>query len=416
METGVMAEPRAPRVPEAPPAGGPVVYVSVSTGPHAGTTATWRAGSYLIGRGAHAQLPLPHDLAASVEHCRLEITEHGCTVQDLGSRQGTLVNGTRAGRSLVDSGDTIQVGLSSLAITVSTSAEEGATVLRRSRWSPAGETVLGDDAPSQSSRLLAIPGYTVGRKLGEGGMGVVYEATREATGERVAVKTIVPAPGSGNTAVLLFQREMELLAQLDHPRIVQYIESGQHAGQIYLVMEYVEAADLEPLVAKLERPRQIQVFCGVICQVLDALDYAHQRNLVHRDVKPRNILITRDGKRIAAKLADFGLAKNFELAGLSQMTEDHEIRGTPAFMPWEQLHNSRYVKPSADIYSAGATLYFFITGRSPGHTSPNARDLGELEELPQGLRDVLYRSLSSNPKERFPTAAEMRIALAPFAR
>lgn len=411
-----MAESPVSRLPNDPHPGGMIVRVSVSAGPHAGVTVAWPPGSYLIGRGSHAQLSLPHDLAASVEHCRLEFTEHGCTVQDLGSRQGTLVNGSRAARSLVDSGDVIQVGLSTLSLSVATSAAPEATVLRRSRWNDPYATTIADDNSATAPRLLDIPGYTLGRKLGEGGMGVVYEATRRTSGERVAVKTIVPFAGAGNSAVLLFQREMELLARLEHPRIVRYIESGEHAGQIYLAMEYVETVELAPLINPMPRPQQIRICCAVICQVLEALAYAHERKLVHRDVKPRNILITRDGNRIFAKLADFGLAKNFELAGLSQLTEDHEIRGTPAFMPWEQLQNSRYVKPTVDIYSTAATLYHFLTGRSPGHTTAVADGSVDFTSLPEPLAEILHRGLASNPKDRFATAAEMRAALLPLTR
>jgi serine/threonine protein kinase len=144
------------------------------------------------------------------------------------------------------------------------------------------------------------------------------------------------------------------------------------------------------------------------------------------------------GNDVFVKLADFGLAKNFELAGLSQLTGDHEIRGTPAFMPWEQLTGSRYAKPTADIYSTAATLYYFLTGRPPGHTQPSKRswlsvtalfapgrkvepapsypDLdAALGEIPRGLTQVLARALAANPKDRFPSAAEMRHALLPFA-
>lgn len=411
-----MADPSMPRVANEPTPGGMVVRVSVSGGPHAGMTIAWPPGSYLIGRGAHAQLSLPHDLAASIEHCRLEFTEHGCTVQDLGSRQGTLVNGSRAARSLVESGDVIQVGLSTLSLSVATSAVPEATVLRRSRWNDPNATTISDENAAPAPQLHDIPGYTLGRKLGEGGMGVVYEATRRTSGERVAVKTIVPLAGAGKSAVLLFQREMELLARLDHPRIVRFIESGEHAGQIYLAMEYVETVELTPLIDSMSRSQQVRICCAVICQVLEALAYAHERKLVHRDVKPRNILITRDGSRIFAKLADFGLAKNFELAGLSQLTEDHEIRGTPAFMPWEQFQNSRYVKPAVDIYSTAATLYHFLTGRSPGHTTTGVTGSVDFTTVPEPIAEILHRGLASNPRDRFTTAGEMRAALLPWTR
>jgi serine/threonine protein kinase len=286
--------------------------------------------------------------------------------------------------------------------------------------------------------VLDIPGYSLVKKLGQGGMGVVYEATRRDTGERVAIKTIVPAPGTADRSIQLFRREMKLLAQLEHPRIVRFIDSGEHAGQLFLVMDYVECVDLKAAVSPLTPKRRIDVYCGIICQVLEALEYAHQRKLVHRDVKPGNILVSRSGRRLYAKLADFGLAKNFEMAGLSQLTADNELRGTPAFMPWEQLRNSRYAKPAVDIYSIAATLYFYLTGHAPGHTapqrgpllgitsifrgagrsatdSPAAASACDFSSIPEGLAIVLGKALSSEPKQRYATASAMREAIMAYS-
>lgn len=391
------------------------VRMQVHDGPHAGVVVTWdRPGPYLVGRAAHAQLPLVHDLLASLEHCRLEVNERGCVIQDLGSRQGTLVNGSAVTRSLLQSGDVIKIGLSRLSVTITAAAEPGETVLRRPSWSPTAQTVIGDEtdeAARPAAGMLDIPGYTIVREIGKGGMGVVYAAQRKAGGERVAIKTIVPAPGAAHRQVQLFLREVEVQSQLVHPRIVRFIESGEHAGQVFLVMEFVDTVDVQSLLRSLPRPKQIEVYCGIVCQVLEALEFAHQRKLVHRDVKPRNILVTRSGSKLSAKLADFGLAKNFELAGLSQLTADNEIRGTPAFMPWEQLRSSRYVKPAADIYAAGATLYFYLTGQSPGHTTRGASGSGRPADVPEGLWEVIERALDAEPKQRFATAEEMRRAL-----
>ncbi len=428
------------------PAPAPIVRIAVEAGPNVGAVVTWgQTGSYLIGRAPHAQLALLHDILASLEHCRIEIQPQGCLIRDLGSRQGTVLNGNSVTQSPLRSGDKIQVGMSRLAITISDALTPTlaptASVLRQQ--GAAGQANANTGFPpllrGGEGGFLDIPGYSITKKLGEGGMGIVYEATRRATGERVAIKTIIPAPGAAHTSIKLFRREMTLLAQLEHPRIVRFIESGEFAGQIYLAMEYVDCVNVETLVQALPRERQIEIYCGVICQVLEALDYAHGQKLVHRDVKPRNILVSRAGKQLHAKLADFGLAKNFELAGLSQMTADHEIRGTPAFMPWEQLRDSRYARPTVDIYSTAATLYFFLTGRPPGHTQPPKKSWlsitsifgagrslepaapawttgADFTGIPQGLAEVIGQALSSEPKQRFAMAAEMRAALLSFAQ
>ncbi|MEJ7591091.1 MAG: serine/threonine-protein kinase [Planctomycetaceae bacterium] len=304
-------------------------------------------------------------------------------------------------------------------------------------------TLIGDGESTSDMRgpgFLDIPGYTVRRKLGEGGMGVVYEALRHEQKDRVAIKTIIPAQGTQRRAIDLFQREMTMLSRLEHPHIVRFLGGGEFAGQIYLVMEYVESVDVQTFAAELSSEGRIRLYCGIACQILSALDHAHQQKLVHRDVKPRNILVSREKNRFSAKLADFGLAKNFEQAGLSQLTADNEIRGTPAFMPWEQFQNSRYAKPAVDIYSTAATLFYYLAGKSPGHTNPSGRStttLGSfishfkrsqsdkaqsteipegLSTLPEGLAEVLNRALASAPRHRFPTATAMRESLLPFVR
>jgi serine/threonine protein kinase len=412
----------------------PLVQVIVETGPCAGAQATWRRpGSYLIGRAPAADLVLAHDIVASLEHCRLEIAAGAVTLRDLGGRQGTLLNGGAVEQAPVRSGDSIQAGMSRMKIVIGEN-EPAAITLAASQ---AAAPTLGIAAAG----LLDIPGYSLERKIGEGGMGVVYAARREATGERVAVKTIMPVAGAGRNSIDLFRREMMLLSQIDHPRIVKFIESGEFAGQVYLVMEFVEAIDLESLLAPLPREKRIAHYCGVICQVLEALAYAHAKKLVHRDVKPRNILVAKENRQLRVKLADFGLAKNFELAGLSQLTGDHEIRGTPAFMPWEQLQSSRYIKPTADIYSTAATLYYYLVGHPPGHSQPqrkswqsvtslftglvtgqapppaqNAALDADLADFPHGLAQILIRALAFEPKHRYASAEEMRTDLLKYAK
>jgi eukaryotic-like serine/threonine-protein kinase len=393
----------------------PSLRIAVQDGPHAGTVVDFsHAGEYLVGRNAAAHVSLVHDLLASVEHCRIELNERGCIISDLGSRQGTLVNGRAVKREFLSSGDEIKVGMSRLTVSITDPVDHGTTVIRRGDWSQAGAPANAGAATASVS-VLDLPGYTIVRKIGAGGMGVVYEARQNVTGNRVAIKTMIPVPGAPRQAVQLFLREVEVLSQLQHPRIVRFVEAGHHAGQVYLVMEYVETIDLLKVVDTISRPKQIQVYCGIIGQILEALDYAHVRKLVHRDIKPGNVLVSRDNNRIAAKLADFGLAKNFEHAGLSQMTADGEIRGTLSFMPWEQLQNSRYARPLVDIYSAGATLFWFLTGKAPGHVSAlgkSAADWG----IPRELAAVIDQSLAERPGDRFQSASEFRNALAPFVR
>jgi serine/threonine protein kinase len=401
------------------------VRIIVESGPHRGLVAEWREpGTYLIGRSPQAQLALVHDVAAGLEHCQVVVSPKRCTVRDLGSRQGTLRNGKSVSHGPLRSGDVVEVGISKLRVMLESAASAGPH---------ATTTHHGERDAAPQDALLKIPGYRIVAKLGEGGMGIVYEARREATNERVAIKTIIPAAGASPRRVQLFTREMKVHAELKHPRIVRYIESGEHAGQFYFVMEYVNCVRLDDVVATMSRPRRIALYCGVVCQVLEALEFAHERKLVHRDLKPGNILVERRDTKLIAKLADFGLAKNFESAGLSQLTADDEIRGTPAFMPWEQLQRSRYAKPTVDLYSAAATLFYFIMGRPPGHTQPKALSLmttasclltgkrpptatpapteADLATLPPKLAAFFVQALATDPRKRFLSAAAMRETL-----
>jgi len=402
------------------------VEIIVESGPHRGLVARWQApGTYLIGRAAHAQLALVHDVAAGLEHCQVVISPDGCALRDLGGRQGTLRNGKSVSQVHLRSGDVIEVGISKMRVTLVSAAS-------RLQETKSHHSEGGAAAAAHRNAFLNIPGYQIVAKIGEGGMGIVYEARREQSNERVAIKTIIPVAGASTRRVQLFNREMKVHADLQHPRIVRYLESGEHAGQFFFAMEYVDCVRLDEVVKDLPKPQRIELYCGLVCQILEALEFAHERKLVHRDLKPGNILIERRDNRLHAKLADFGLAKNFESAGLSQLTADDEIRGTPAFMPWEQLQRSRYAKPTVDLYAAAATLFYFIVGRPPGHTQPELswmtsascllsgkrppkRPPGPLEvdlaSMPRPLSAFFHQALATDPRKRFPTAAAMRDAL-----
>ena len=413
----------------------PQFQVTVTAGPHAGLTKQFRYGRFIIGRDVLADVSLPHDLVLSPRHCEIEIGLGSCRIQDLASRSGMLLNGESTAVADLHGGEVLRIGLSELLLTFVRPEVFSRTVI-----GTISDSSMEAATTNLSSKvLLEIPGYSIRRRIGQGGMGVVYEAVEEASQHRVAIKTIIPMPGTTGKAIGLFRREMALLAGLDHVHIVRYLKSGEHAGQIYLVMEYVDAMDLKGTLKSIDPPESVRLCCGIMCQVLSALDYAHAQKLVHRDVKPHNILVTRAGNRFIAKLADFGLAKNFELAGLSQLTADQEIRGTPAFMPWEQFQNSRYARPTVDLYSVAATLFYLLTGKIPGHTNPGgfaqttvtsflrlltrsgaapeeSTDVRQaLEILPEGLGEVLYRGLASAPGQRFPNASAMREALLPYS-
>lgn len=279
--------------------------------------------------------------------------------------------------------------------------------------------------------LCKVPGYEIVREIGRGGMGVVYEAMQKGKDRRVALKVIAHGSQAPPGAAELFLRETSVLSQLRHKRIVAFHEMGMAAGRIFLAMEYVEAIDVRTYLASQPADVQLACYCGIICQVLEALRYTHDQGLVHRDIKPQNILVSRHARKLRTKLADFGLAKHFATAGFSDMTVDGETRGTLMFMAPEQFANSRYAKPSCDLYAAAATLYYYLAGEYP-YQFGASRSVYEVSrivrekppvplrerrsDVPEELAQIIEKGLAKDAASRFVSAAQMYAALYPFAK
>jgi serine/threonine-protein kinase len=274
--------------------------------------------------------------------------------------------------------------------------------------------VLGQPQP--------IPGYQIVRELGQGGMGVVYLALREGCGTVTALKTIKPAADAGQAAVERFLREASILRELDHPYIVAFRDQGQARGLLYFAMDFVPGADAAQLLEK--GPWPIARAVRLVCQVLEALEYAHGKGIVHRDIKPANVLVTKVEGREEARLLDFGLARVYQASKLSGLTLAGQVAGTAAFMAPEQIVSFRECKPAADQYAVAATLYNLLTGEHV-HDFPAAyqeRLLLILNEkavpirsrrpdVPEALARVIHRALAKEPGERFADVRAMRQAL-----
>jgi serine/threonine-protein kinase len=285
---------------------------------------------------------------------------------------------------------------------------------------------MGDTLSSPPHPEQPFPGYRVVRELGRGGMGVVYLAQRLADDKPVALKTIKPAGDAGDEAVQRFLREADVLRQLDHPNVVAFRELGQAGGRLFFVMDYVEGRDAAALLRE-AGPWPVARAVGVVGQLLDALQYAHDRGFVHRDVKPHNLLLAQEGGREAARLADFGLARVYQASRLSGLTMTGQIGGTMAFMAPEQITSFRESRPPVDQYAAAATLYNLLSGRLT-HDFPSSSQerllmilqaapvpLGARRpDLPPGLAEVVHRALAKEPAARYASAAAFRQALAPF--
>jgi serine/threonine-protein kinase len=270
-----------------------------------------------------------------------------------------------------------------------------------------------------------IPGYRLGPLLGTGAMGSVYRATREADGAEVAVKMIETGDTSDPRAVKRFLREELLMEKLRHPNVVAYHTSGVAGRLMYFVMEYVPGRDASKLLAqegKLPLARAVRL----TLQVLLGLDHAHKQGVVHRDVKPANLLVAQLGGREVVKVADFGLARAYQASSLSGLTMTGTTAGTPAYMPPEQITDFRTAKPAADQYATAATLYHLLTGRQAFEAATTAELFKKVlteeppavtarrPELPAALAAVLRRAMQRQPEARYPDVRALAQALAAF--
>lgn len=444
-----------------------------------------------IGRSPGCDWPLPDDSLLSRKHLKFEFNGENFFVIDLGSTNGTNLNDQPIEPNIrvrISENDIIQAGRNIFAVRYSTenfqfraehydrkpdqpSYEKPqytgqdimATVTNTSvksvnycslckmEFTDPMEFVAPDLPGIDSSRSLLVrvcrkcrqhhqtvtadaisdmaPHFETIRLIGRGSMGVVYLARHRVTGRDVALKIIDPETAATRTAMDRFLREMHVIAQLRHPNIVECVDLGYDEGRLWFAMEYVSGINLQTLAEANRGTYPVKQACRIACQVLKGLEYAHSLGIVHRDIKPENILIgkTPDGKLIA-KISDFGLAKNYESMGFSNLTFSGEMRGTIPFMPPEQMIDFKTVKPSADLYATAATIYFLISGTYVFESEDSAPDMIQLlldhkivpladrrDDVRPELSQLIEQCLARDPADRLPTATAMRNALKAFA-
>ncbi len=279
-------------------------------------------------------------------------------------------------------------------------------------------TVLGQDpsatpGASEPTRIRYFGDYEILREIARGGMGVVFQARQVSLNRLVALKMILAGQLADDTDVKRFYNEAEAAANLDHPGIVPIYEVGQHEGQHYFSMGFVEGQSLSQRLA--DGPLPAREAAELIRRVSEAIEYAHQHGVIHRDLKPANILLDASGN---PRVTDFGLAKRVQ--GDSGLTGSGQIMGTPSYMPPEQAGGPRgEVGPAADVYSLGATLYALLTGRPPFQAA-SAMDtvLQVVSEEPvpprrlnpavdRDLETICLKCLEKEPARRYATAAAL---------
>lgn len=428
------------------------VSLRVIAGPQTGRVFTFEQHeTFMIGRSEDSQFCLPQDRFFSRNHCILEIAPPQCFLRDLGSLNGTFVNGLKVETAHLKNGDRIQGGETVLEVEVSVDStmefrlnspqfEEKPPSLITVKCLNCGipaqtEASSPDDKFSYlcdncRDKLMKhpqpIPNYQMIRILGQGGMGSVMLARSLTDGRVVAIKTLLPEVAVSEQSLKRFLREIEVAASLQHPHIVSYIDHGTHNGIVYLVSEYVGGMDASKLVKLKGGKLPYQEVIVIIEQTLAALDFAHSLGFVHRDIKEQNILVDGSYPKYVSKLTDFGLAKSFKQTGMSGVTMVGDVAGTIAYMPPEQVRDFKEVRPPSDIYAIGMTAYSLLTGTHALDLSPRAgiaetvKAIFEkphvpisrrIPEIPIRVAAVIETAIAKEPHLRWATAGEMREAL-----
>ncbi|MGB8349500.1 MAG: Stk1 family PASTA domain-containing Ser/Thr kinase [Gaiella sp.] len=252
--------------------------------------------------------------------------------------------------------------------------------------------------------------YRLDRKLGGGGMADVWLAEDQELGRKVAIKMLHDRYANDTQFVERFRREATHAAGLSHPNVVSIFDRGEAGGSYFIVMEYVEGRTLKELIVT-RGPCPVPVAISYVRQVLAALRYAHRNGIVHRDIKPHNVLVDHEGR---VKVADFGIAR----AGSSQMTEAGSIIGTAQYLSPEQARGAP-VDESSDLYSTGILLFELLTGKVPftGETPVEIamKHLSQVPPAPSSIRSevphdldlVVLRALAKEPADRYRSAKEM---------
>lgn len=275
---------------------------------------------------------------------------------------------------------------------------------------------------------LILGSYVLCEPVGEGAMGVIYKARNWKLDTTAAVKIIRSHRSCDPAAVARFFREIRTLGTIRHPNILHALDADYEPthGRLYYAMEFVPGLDLGRLLHK-HGVLSIETACLYLAQLANGLGHLSAHGLVHRDVKPNNVLVSADGTCV--KLGDFGLARfdrppdDEENAGL---TRQGIVIGTPDYISPEQIRGSRYVDIRSDLYSLGCTFYHMLTGQVPFADTDNIsklsshleRDPIPVEQLradvPPAIADIVRRLMAKRPRDRFQDPMELRLALAPY--
>jgi hypothetical protein len=291
---------------------------------------------------------------------------------------------------------------------------------------------LADGIADQPDEFPGLPGFEILRELGRGGMGVVYQARQTTLDRLVALKVLLGGRHASASSRARFKAEVESIARLQHPNLIQVFEVGEHEGHTYFSMEFVGGGNLEERFGS--GPQRAHEAAELVAILAGAMQAAHDRGVIHRDLKPANVLLSASSTREAdwgvpgvgiPKITDFGLAKRMDIP--SSQTRTEHVMGTPSYMAPEQAKGqSKQVGPATDIYSLGAILYRLLTGRPPFLAEgaiETVRQVAEEEPVaprqvqpavPVDLETICLKCLHKQPEQRYGSATELEDDLRRF--
>jgi pSer/pThr/pTyr-binding forkhead associated (FHA) protein len=347
----------------------------------------------IIGRDPEAQIPLDDHLC-SRRHCEVVRQGTAITLRDLGSSNGTYVNEVRITEVQLKPGDVVHAGETHMSF------QGDAEETREASKGLVGKTVGG---------------YRIIERLGRGAMGTVFKANQVSLDRVVALKILSPRLSSDPREVTRFTNEARAAAKLNHQNVVAVYETGSDQDLNFYSMEYIENGSVQDLATR-EGRLEPDLALDIILDAARGLEYAEKRGIVHRDIKPDNLMINAEG---VVKIADMGLARDAgEMAHRAEQGGEEAIFGTPHFISPEQARGER-VDTRSDIYSLGATLYRLLAGTTV-FQGANVREIiqKQIEELPRPLRELqsdvpqaldelTLRMLKKDPAERPQTAAQL---------
>ncbi|MFY1587472.1 protein kinase domain-containing protein [Micromonospora sp. WMMD734] len=415
----------------------PPVTMTVRAGSTVDTYVFPRPVSVVVGRAADCGIRVDDgQRRVSRRHCRLDVDPPHVWVRDLGSRHGTWLDGRPVdGARLLSAGAEVRIGLATLTVDPPDDGSWGAAGPDQDLALPALAAAAAHGAPG----MEGFTDHRVLRELGRGGHGVVYLARHEPSGRLVALKTLLADRAVDPAARDAFRREIACTRGLRHPNIVALHGSGAADSAFFFTCEYCPGGSVAEFVTRRGGRLTVDEALPITLDALDALAYAHRaelavvladgrtrtaHGLVHRDVTPHNLLLgTGPAGGTVTKVADFGLAKAFEKAGLSGHTGTGATGGSLAFQPRAQLVDYRYARPEVDLWAVAACLYWMLTGATPRDFPAGADPVAVVLRtrpvpvrqrtgaVPARLAEVIDEMLVDQPRVTATTATELADAL-----